>query len=254
MPDYPRVDRFQSVSVVLPVMNETDTLRETVAVIEKDARDSVGEYLFVVCPRTTPPALAAVAALRAELGARAVLLRQSSPFIGGAYRDAFAAAAGSHVLMMASDLETDPNCVGAMIAQARRDPGGIVTASRWIPGGGFHGYAPIKLACNWVFQRFFRLVYATGLSDLTFGYRLFPTRLVRAIRWDDFRYPFLLETLVKPLRLGVPVTEVPAVWRARAQGESQNTFFHNFAYFRTGLAVRLASPRSLLLPPGSAGA
>ena len=44
---------------------------------------------------------------------------QVRPFLGGAMRDAFEWARGTHVLMMASDLETDPHCVKDMIAKAR---------------------------------------------------------------------------------------------------------------------------------------
>ena len=70
--------------------------------------------------------------------------------------------------------------------------------------------------------------------------------LLQAIEWEELRHPFLFETMVKPLRLGVRVTEIPGIWRARTEGESQNTFFRNFEYFRIGLRVRFASAQSLL--------
>jgi len=81
---------------------------------------------------------------------------------------------------------------------------------------------------------------------MTYGYRILPTRLVQAIRWEELRHPFYLETVVKPLRLGVPVTEIPSVWYARIEGESQTSFLRNFAYFRIGLKTRFASKRSIL--------
>jgi hypothetical protein len=147
---------------------------------------------------------------------------------------------------MASDLETDPNDVRVLIAGAQKDPNQIVTATRWLGGLRFEGYSRIKLVCNWIFQRFFSLLYTTRLSDMTFAYRIFPTKLVQAIHWEELRHPFLFETLIKPLRLRVPVTEIPSAWRARTEGESQNTFFRNFAYFGIGLRVRFASRRAIL--------
>jgi hypothetical protein len=75
---------------------------------------------------------------------------------------------------------------------------------------------------------------------------LFPTRLIQAIRWTELRHPFLFETIVKPLRLGVPVVEIPTSWRARREGESQNTLKHNLLYFRTGLQTRFTFRKSLL--------
>jgi hypothetical protein len=246
MTDYPHVAKLESVTVLLPVVNETVSLKQTVDIILRDARADVLELLIVVCKKTTPESMAVISQLQKELGDMVVVHHQKLPFLGGAMREAFDLSRGSHVIMMASDLETDPNTVRELIAEARKNPSGIVTASRWRANAAFEGYSRIKLLCNWLFQRFFSFVYGTSLTDMTFAYRIFPTQLVQAIRWEELRHPFLFETMVKPLRLGVPVTEISSVWRARTEGESQNAFFRNFAYFRTGLKVRFASRRSIL--------
>ena len=62
----------------------------------------------MVCERTTPEAMATVGRLRQELGPLVVVHQQKLPFLGGAIREAFDLARGSHVILMASDLETDP--------------------------------------------------------------------------------------------------------------------------------------------------
>jgi hypothetical protein len=244
--DYPRVERFESATIILPVMNETTSLNETVQIILRDAQDRLKELLIVVCQRTTAQTMTVVERLQQELGDLVVVHRQQLPFLGGAIREAFDLARGSHVIMMGSDLENDPHDVGALIAEAEKNPSGIVTTSRWIKGGAFHGYSKVKLICNWAFQHFFAFLYGTRLTDLTYGYRIFPTRLVQAIRWEELRHPFNLETVIKPLRLGVPVTEIPSVWHPRIEGQSQNSFFRNFMYFRIGLKTRFASKRSIL--------
>ncbi len=246
MQDYPRVERFESATVILPVLNETYSLTETVEIIVREAGDKVREFLIVVSRRTTPAALAAVEEVRRRLGERVVVHRQQLPFLGGALREAFDLARGSHLVMMASDLETDPHDVKTLIAQAEKNPSAIIAASRWLGGEAFQGYSRVKLVCNWCFQRGFSLLYGRRLSDMTYAYRIFPTLLVRSIRWSELRHPFLFESLVKPLRLGVPVVEIPTVWRARTEGQSQNSFFRNFVYFRTGLKTRFAGKRSIL--------
>jgi hypothetical protein len=247
VPDYPHVERFESATIILPVINETTSLNQTVQIILRDVQDRLREVLIVVCQRTTEQAMAVVDQLQRELGDLVVVHQQQLPFLGGALREAFALARGSHVIMMASDLETDPNDVGTLIAQAEKTPSGIATASRWIKGGAFHGYSKIKLVCNWVFQHLFSILYGTQLTDMTYGYRILPTRLVQAIRWEELGHAFNLESVVKPLRLGVPVTEVPSVWHPRIEGRSQNSFFRNFVYFRIGLKTRFASKGSILV-------
>ena len=71
---------------------------------------------------------------------------------------------------------------------------------------------------------FFAVLYGTRLTDMTYAYRIYPTKLVQSLRWEELRHPFLFEALVKPLRLGVAVIEIPSIWKARMEGESQNTF------------------------------
>ena len=245
-PDYP--GPFQSATIVMPVMNETVSLEQTVEIILRDARPAILEILIVVCDRTTPEAMAVVNRLKSELGELVVVHHQKLPFLGGALRECYALARGSHTVLMASDLETEPNDLGRLIEQARKTPWAIVAGSRWLKGGTFSGYLPIKLAANWIFQAFFSVLYGVRLTDLTFGYRVYPTPVIQSIRWEELRHPFLFECLVKPLRLGVPVVEVMTTWRARIEGESQNPFFRNFVYFRTGFRTRFTDPDSLLLP------
>ncbi len=248
MTGYPRVDIFESVSVILPVINESISLRQTVDIVLRDIKDRVKELIIVICKRTTPESMAVIKELRGELGEpdRGSPAKIALP--GRRLRDAMEIARGSHVLIMATDLETNPNEVGGLIAEAEKNPSAIVTTSRWIKGGEFHGYSKIKLVCNWIFQHFFSFLYFTHLTDMTYGFRVYPTKLVNAIRWEEVRHPFNLESVIKPLRLGVRVIELPSVWYARIEGESQNPFFRNFAYFRTGLKTRFCRKHSLLKP------
>jgi len=58
MTDYPAVERFESVTVILPVMNETASLQKTVEVILRDVQMRVREFLIVVCEKTTAEARA----------------------------------------------------------------------------------------------------------------------------------------------------------------------------------------------------
>ena len=243
---YPRIEQFESATIILPVLNETASLEETVDVILRDVPEGIEELLIVVCQKTTPEAMATIGRLQEKLREMVVVHHQRLPFLGGATRDAIEVARGSHVVMMASDLETDPHQVKQLIDEARKMPWGIATMSRWRRGGEFHGYSKVKLICNWLFNRFFSLLYGTHLTDMTFGFRILPARLGRAIDWREVRHPFYLESIVKPLRLGVPVVEIPSVWRARIEGGSSNSFFRNFAYFRVGLKTRFARPESLL--------
>lgn len=242
---------FENASVLVAAINETFSLRETVAVVEKtcDPAD-LREFLILLHPeKTTPGCRETAEALVAESAGKTPvrIVYQTLPFAGGAYRSAFPEARGSHSVMISADLETPPELVGRMIALAKEDPRRVVTASRWMKGGSFSGYNKVKQVCNAVFEKLMSALFLTRLDDLTFGYRLFPTALLRAVAWKELRHPFFLETSVVPLRLGVPFVQIPANWKPRPEGESQNSFFANFRYFKTAFRVRFSRRSSLLL-------
>lgn len=246
---YPKTTDFANATLILPVMDETYSLVQTVESIVQSSRPYLRELLIVICEKTTIRSLACIDTIYESLGDLVVVHHQSLPHLGGAMREAFALARGSHIITMASDLETDPNLVPILIQKAREAPDSITTVTRWHKDGGFAGYGPIKLLANAVFQKLFSFIYQTNLTDMTYAYRIFPTKLVQAIQWTELRHPFLLETIIKPLRLGVQVNEVPGHWRARTEGKSHNSFLRNFEYLRIGLRVRFSAASSLILPP-----
>lgn len=235
-----------TLTVVLPVINETTALLRTIDILLRDLSSQILEIIVVVCDATTPESMAVIGEMQQNLSDLLIVHRQTLPYLGGALREAFAIARGSHTVLMASDLETDPNDLSVMVELAAHNPGAIVSASRWLKGGGFSGYSPIKLVLNRIFQWVFAWLYRVPLKDMTFAYRIYPTALLQRIRWEELRHPFLFEALVKPLRLGTPVIEVSSRWQARTEGTSQNSFWRNFAYLRIGIKSRLANPSSLL--------
>ncbi len=238
--------QFKSLTVLLPVMNETSSLIKTVEILQSTVGDLLEEVIILVSPRTSAPSMEVASELAAQTDSLIKVQLQQLPFLGGALREGFLAAKGSHVVMMASDLETDPYDVIHLVEIAKSHPQAIVTASRWLASGSFTNYNVVKLVANRIFQGIFSLLYSTHLSDMTYGFRLFPTDLVQAISWSELRHPFLFETILKPLRLGVQVIEIPSSWKARTEGESSNTFLRNFVYFRTGIKTRFSPTRELL--------
>jgi glycosyltransferase involved in cell wall biosynthesis len=236
------------VSFVVTVLNETESLRETVDTIFALAADDVQEVLLVIAPRTTASSRKVIGELADKYGACVRVHEQRLPFLGGALQEGFAEARGEFIMLMSSDLETDPAVAPRLIEVMKTGDWDIVATSRWLKGGGFRGYNPVKLVLNYLFQKLFRVLYRTDLTDLTFGYRLYRRSILEGIIWEELRHPFLLECLLKPLRRGVRVTEVPCPWRPREEGESANTLLRTFQYVRTAVKTRFAPVSSFTRP------
>ena len=225
------------VSIIMPVMDETVSLRETVEIVMDECAGDVHEIICVTSRFTAKESIAVCEELAARWPDAVWMREQTKPYLGGALQDAFAWASGSHVLLMASDLETPPHDAKSIIAKAR-EGWDIVATTRWAEGGGFQGYNPVKYVANWIFQKSIGMLYRTKLTDLTYGYRIWRTELLRNHEWEELRHPFLLECLLRPLRLGASATELPVFWIPRKEGESHNPFWRNFLYFRIAFKLR----------------
>jgi len=229
------------VSVILPVINETFSLQKTVEIIIQDSKEDISEIIIVVSKdKTTDDSLKLINHLETSKYPNLIKTHfQTLPFIGGAIQKGFEMSTGTHIIMMASDLETNPNDVKSLINLSKLNQSSIITANRWIKGGSFKKYNIIKFYLNFLFQLMLKCLFLTKLSDMTYGFRIFPSNLVKEIKWQELKHPFLLETILKPLLMKVNIIEIPSKWEARLEGTSQNSFIENFRYIKTALNIRL---------------
>ncbi len=240
---------FKNVTILLPAMDETYSLKETVDTIASTCKTvDLAEFIILMCDRTTKESRAVAEELVKEYSSKLPIYihNQTLPFVGGAIREGFDLAKGSHVVLMSSDLETDPGVIQEFIVHGKKHPSRIITASRWRKGGGFEHYNKVKLVCNLIFERTIGLFYFVNLTDITYAFRMFPTDLMQSIEWTELKHPFFLETALKPIRLGVKFIEIPAHWAARTEGVSQNSFFANFKYFKTAWNNRFLKKKDIL--------
>jgi glycosyltransferase involved in cell wall biosynthesis len=232
-------NKEMKVSVILPVINETFSLTKTVELILLDNQKDIYEILIIISKtKTTISSKQIIKKLELSYQNIIKVFNQDLPFIGGAIQKGFKEISGTHVIMMASDLETDPKDVNKLISTSRANPDSIVTANRWLIGGGFHKYNKIKLLLNYFFQNLLKIIYNTNLSDITYGYRIFPSHIVKKISWKELKHPFFLETILKPIKMKTNIIEIPSSWKARLEGESQNNFMDNFLYIKTALMIK----------------
>jgi glycosyltransferase involved in cell wall biosynthesis len=206
-----------SLSVVIPTIDETKSLEQTISFLLQCA-SPVLEILIVVAPHTISETLTLCESICARYSNRVRILSQKMPYLGGAFRAGISVAKGSHILLMFADLESDPQLVPVMAEIAKREPKTIVSASRWIKGASFKGYGPFKLILNLLFQKGCAAFFRSNVTDFTYGFRLYPSEVLQTAAWRETRHAFVLESILEPLLWKVPVHEVPAHWVARREG------------------------------------
>ena len=225
-------------SIIITVYSEETALRQTVQRLLKNDRGYIREIILVVCPLSSPGCLAVCREL-AETDSRIKNRLQENSGVGWAVREGMAAASGDHIAIMSADLETEPEAVDRMVRKIEETGCQAVIANRWMKGGGFQNYHPLKLALNFLFQQIFKRLYATDIGDLTYGFKILRKDLTEAITWQGTRHEIFIETTLKPLVSGASIGQVPTVWMGRQEGSSTNNFLINCRY--VWLALKLIS-------------
>jgi glycosyltransferase involved in cell wall biosynthesis len=231
-------------SVVVTVFSETFSIDETVKILLGRDRGYLQEILLLVSPRASQETFAICRRWVEREPRVKLLVQKNNPGIGWAYREGMEAAKGNYVALMAGDLETEPAAVDRMVQKVAETGCDEVIANRWLPGGGFTNYDPLKLVFNWIFQKAFRVLFWTRIGDFTFGLKLLSKEVAEAVEWEGTMHEICIETTVKPLKKGYHLEQVPTVWVGRKEGRSVNTFFKNFRYVKMGLRTFLTPVRS----------
>jgi dolichol-phosphate mannosyltransferase len=233
------------ISAILTVYSETDLLRESVKRLRAQLDPWDYEILLAVHPKSSAECLVLCGEF-AKQGDIRVVMQGPRSGIGWAYREAIPFVTGNYALLLNSDLETDPDDAAKLVRKAEETAADIVCASRWLRGGGFTGYDPLKLVLNYGFNLIFRTLYRTSIHDLTFGYKLIRADLLRQIKWECGAHEFCAEVLLKPLRLGYTAVEIPTRWVKRSGGESKMTFMRNFEFLYTAWRI-LRQPKAAMI-------
>ena len=223
-------------SVIVTVYSETFSVAETVERLRKLDRGYIKEIILVVSPRSSAESQEICGSLAADPLIRMHIQRRN-PGAGWALREGMELATGSHIALMSGDLETEPEAVDRMVRKIEQTGCDCVIGNRWLKGGGFQNYNPVKLVLNWIFQMTFRALYRTRLGDLTYGFKILSSQAAKTTDWTGTMHEIFIETTVRPLRRGYRFEQVPTVWIGRREGTSKNTFARNFRYVRLALEV-----------------
>lgn len=232
-------------SVVVTVYSETFSVIETVERLFKNDRGYLKEILLVIAPKSSNESFRICEALADVHPLVRVYVQKTNPGLGWAYREGMAAAKGNYVGLMSGDLETEPEAIDRMVRKIEETACDGVIANRWLSRNGFRNYDKLKLVLNWLFQRIFKLLYATSLGDLTYGFKILKQEIAKGIQWEGTLHEIAIETTLKPLKSGYYLEQVPSVWIGRTEGESKNTFARNFRYVWIALKILVSPPNHL---------
>ncbi len=223
-----KVDPQKSYGIFLPCVEERTSLLATMRILSEEIQS---EHFFYVVTNNSKNRDDILAYLKVQFQHQNYLCEiQDEAKLAGAFKKGINLCKEAYFILMASDLETDPHLVKDMIKASSSNPQAIVTVSRWQKGTFFKGYGFMNRVANFLFQLLGRVIFRTSLSDLTFGYRIYPTSELKQMQFSQTNHAILLEALLIPLQNRYPVIEVPGSWTKRSEGSSKKEWKNNLSY------------------------
>jgi dolichol-phosphate mannosyltransferase len=224
-------------SVVLPVVNERDNLRELIPQLKSLAQRLHLTHEVIVVDGGSTDGTQATAA---ELGARVVQERRRG--YAGALETGFDEAHGAYVLTLDADMSHDPDFVAKMWRVRERSD--IVIASRYVHGGVAYTSLLRNLSSR-LLNRVLRRVLSMPVRDLSSGFRLYRRAALMDLELKGRNFEALEEILVTAYNRGFSVAEVPFTYFPRGSGRSHARMIR-FGLDLTYSAVQLWKLRNTL--------
>ncbi len=200
------------ITVVIPAMNEEKTIGEII----KRCQSSADEIIVVDGHSTDK-----TREIAEQLGSKIILDHKKGK--GEAMRSSIPHINGEITVFLDADGSHDPNDIARLIEPILKDEADHVTGSRLTGGsselhGGFDecfrlmGSSFITACINWR--------YKVRLSDSQNGFRAIKTPVLKALDLKENKTTIEQEMIMKTLKKGYRITEVPTHEYKRKHGDS----------------------------------
>ena len=219
-----------SISVIIPAKNEEQNIAEVL----RELPNTVGEVVLIDGSSTDRTIEVAVQT-RPDI----VVVQERRPGKGSALRAGFAAATGDIVVMMDADGSMIADEIARFVTMLQ---GGFdfVKGSRFMSGGSSEDITLVRNSGHRMILSTGNLLFGTHFTDLCYGYCAFWRRHLDILALDAEGFEIETQLVLRAVRCGLKVTEVPSTERPRTTGVS------NLRTFRDGVRVMrtMASERA----------
>lgn len=228
---------MKTLSIVIPVYNEAETIREIVRQV-RAVELPYQRQIIVVDDASSDGTRDMLAAEAAEDAALTVLYHAVNQGKGAAVRTGLRQASGDIVLIQDADLEYDPRDYPRLLRPIEEGRSQVVYGSRFL---GEHkamyfwhalGNKLLTLTTNVLFD--------TTLTDMETCYKVFTAEVAGKIRLKSDRWGFDPEITAKILKRGYRIYEVPIAYNGREFWEGKKISWRDgFTVLLTLIRYRL---------------
>ena len=222
---------MNSLTIVIPVYNEADNIKEVLLSIQKVVR---AEYeVLVVYDFDEDNTLGAFRAIENQLFIKTRLVKNKYGRGGmNAIRTGFDEANSEYVVVTMADLSDPPSVINDMLECAKKNNATIVCGSRYMKGGEMHGGPFFKGILSRIAGLSLYYLARVKTHDATNAFKLYKKEFLDSIKIEsNAGFELGLELVVKAHLANKLICEVPTSWTDRASGESHFRLFLWMPYY-----------------------
>ena len=209
-----------SVTIVVPVYNEGDNIKTTLA--ELDAKATVDAETWLVYDSDEDSTLAPARELdgKTRIPFRLVKNKYGRGALN-AIKTGLEDAKGELVVVTMADLCDPPEVINDMVAAAEREKADIVCASRYMKGGRQIGGPRFKGFLSHTAGLLLHWFARVPTHDPTNSFKLYRKSYLDSVKIESTGgFELGIELVVKAYVMGRRIVEVPTTWRDRVAGKS----------------------------------
>ena len=170
-------------SVLMPTYEERDNLPLIVYLLLKTAEENKINLEVVIVDDNSPDGTQDVIKELQKAYKDKITLhaRPGKMGLGSAYIDGLSKCRGKYVILMDADLSHHPKFIPPFIAKMKETNCDLVTGTRYLPGGGVHGWDLNRKLTSRVANYMASTLLNPQASDLTGSFRLYKKEVLEAI-------------------------------------------------------------------------
>lgn len=198
------------VSIVIPVYNEKNTVKE---LVERVCQLPIEKEILVVDDGSRDGSSEILENEVSKLPNVRVIFQRPNQGKGAALRRGFGEATGGVVIVQDADLELNPMEILNVTAPVLRGEAEVVYGSRFLAGRGRR--TSLGYWANRFLTALTNILYGAVVTDMETCYKCCRADVLTRFRIESDRFDFEPEITAKLLRLGYEIREVPVQYTPR---------------------------------------
>lgn len=213
------MNNIKKLSIVIPVYNEKDTLRELVEKVKKVDLDHIEKEIILVDDHSKDGSREILEDMGKQDPSLQVYFKEKNSGKGATLKEGFKHTTGDYVIVQDADLEYEPQDYRKLLRALEEENVEVVYGSRF--SGNYEDMSNLHYVGNKMLTLVTNIFFGVLLTDMETCYKLMPGDFIRSVDIKSSRFNFEPEITAKVLKSGMRIKEVPISYKGRSHSEGK---------------------------------